>query len=124
MSINKSISFLIVSALLILPGIIAKASDIDVQTTSSRVTVGKDGSISIIESKSPGVVVIPNHRVPNSVYRHQHWPIRNRTDKYNTWIKKTTQCNGSSYSHQSTQTSASGTRIGKTNTSTSTTVCR
>ena len=124
MSINKSISFLIVSALLILPGIIAKASDVDVQTTSSRVTVGKDGSISIIKSKSPGVVVIPNHRVPNSVYRHQHWPIRNRTDNYNTWIKKITQCNGSSYSHQSTQTSTYETRIGKTNTSTSTTVCR
>lgn len=123
MSINKSISFLIVSALLILPGIIAKASDIDVQTTSSRVTVGKDGSISIIESKSPGVVVIPNHRVPNSVYRHQHWPIRNPTSNYNTWIKKTPQCS-SSYSHQSTQTSASGRRVGKTNTSTSTTVCR
>ena len=123
MSINKSISFLIVSALLILPGIIAKASDVDVQTTSSRVTVGKDGSISIIKSKSPGVVVIPNHRVPNSVYRHQHWPIRNRTSNYNTWIKKITQCS-SSYSHQSTQTSASGRRVGKTNTSTSTTVCR
>ena len=123
MSINKSISFLIVSALLILPGIVAKASDIDVQTTSSRVTVGKNGSISIIKSKSPGAVVIPNQRVPNSVYRHQHWPIRNPTSKYNTWIKKTTQCS-SSYSHQSTQTSASGRRVGKTNTSTSTTVCR
>ena len=123
MSINKSISFLVVSALLILPGIIAKAGDIDVQTTSSKVTVGEDGSISIVESKSPGVVVIPNHRLPDSVYRHQHWPIRNRTSNYNTWIKKTTQCS-SSYSHQSTQTSASGRRVGKTNTSTSTTVCR
>lgn len=123
MSINKSIFFLIVSALLILPGSITRAGDIDVQTNSTRVTVGKDGSINIIESKSPGVV-FPNHRLPNSVYRHQYWPIRNRTSNRNTWIKKTTQCNGSSYSHQSTQTSASGRRVGQTNTSTSTTVCR
>jgi len=56
MSIKMSI--LIVSALLVLPSGIARAGDIDVQTSNVRVTVGKNGGINI-QSKSPAVIAIP-----------------------------------------------------------------
>ncbi len=116
MSIKKSISLLIVSALLVLPSGIAKAGDIDVQTNSVRVTVGKNGGINI-QSRPSGVNIIPQHR-------RQALPKLNRTSKHNTWIKQTTVCNGRSYTHQSTQTSGSGSRSSQTQSSTSTTVCR
>jgi len=41
MSINKSISLLILSALLVLPSQMRKQVNIDVQTDGVRVTVGK-----------------------------------------------------------------------------------
>ena len=114
MSIKKSISLLIVSALLVLPNGIAKAGDIDVQTNSVRVTVGKNGGINI-QSRPSGINIIPQHR-------RQALPKLNRTSKHNTWIKQATLCNGRSYSHQSTQISG-GSRGSQTQT-TSTTVCR
>jgi len=98
MSINKSISLLIVSALLVLLAEIAQAGDIDVQT-DVRVTVGKNGGINI-QSRPSGVNAIPHHRVPGPL-RRQHWP--KLYSKHNTWIKQTTVCNRRSYSHQSTR---------------------
>ena len=109
MSIKTSVSLLIVSVL-VLPSGISRAGDIDVQTSNVRVTVGKNGGINI-QSKSPGVIAIP-----------QHWPKLNRTSKYNTRIKQATLCNGRTSSHQSTQISG-GSRGSQTQT-TSTTVCR
>ena len=123
MSIKKSISLLIVSALLVLPSGIAKAGNIDVQTNGVRVTVGKNGGINI-QSRPSGVNIIPQHRVPSPSLRRQALPRLNRTSKHNTWIKQTTVCNGRSYTHQSTQTSGSGSRSSQTQSSTSTTVCR
>jgi hypothetical protein len=121
MSIKKSISLLIFSALLILPIQIAKAGDIDVQTGNVRVIVGKDSAINI-QSKSPRV--IPHRQLGNPSLRRQHWPRFNRPSKHTTWIKQTNLCNGRSYRHQSTQTSGSGRSIAQTSSSTSTTVCR
>jgi hypothetical protein len=122
MTIRKSISLFIVSALLVLPSGIARAGDIDVQTANVRVTVGKDGGINI-QSRAPRV--IPHRQLGNPSLRRQHWPKLNRTSKHNTWIKQSTLCNGRSYSHQSTQTSGSGSRGSQTQSSTtSTTVCR
>jgi hypothetical protein len=122
MSINKSISLLIVSALLVLPGQIAKAGNIDVQTDGVRVIVGKNGGINI-QSQPSGVNVIPHYRVPGPSLRRQHWPKLNRSSKHNNWIKQTTVCNRRSYSQQSTQTSG-GRRIAQSQSSTSTMVCR
>ena len=45
---------------MVLPRQIAKASDIDVQINSGRVTVGKDGGINI-QSRPTWVNVIPHH---------------------------------------------------------------
>jgi hypothetical protein len=122
MSIKKSISLFILSALLVLPSQIAQADDIDVQTDGLRVTVGKNGGINI-QSRPSGVNAIPHHRVPGPSLRRQSWPKLNRPSKHNTWIKQTTLCNRRSYNHQSTQTSG-GRSIVRTQTSTSTTVCR
>jgi len=58
---SKSISLLIVSALLVLPSGIAFAGNIDVQTNGVRVTVGKNGGINI-QSRPSGVNIIPQHR--------------------------------------------------------------
>lgn len=66
MSIKKSTSLLIVSALLVLPRQIGKAGDIDVQTNGARVTVCKDGGINI-QSRPTEVNVIPHHRAPGSL---------------------------------------------------------
>ena len=119
----KSISFLVVSTLIVLPVGIARAGGVDVQTGNVRVTVGKNDGI-IIKSRPTGVRVIPNHRASSPIYRRQPWPMGNSQSTHNTWIKKTTQCHGSSYSHQSTQTSGSGRSVAQTHSSTSTTVCR
>lgn len=124
MSIKKLVSFLFISALLVLPSGIVRADDIDVQTPNVRVTVGRDGGINI-QSKPSRVIVIPHHRVPGSSLGRQRWPKLNRTITHNTRIKKTTQCHQSSYSRQSTQTSGSGRRASQTQSSTTftTTVC-
>jgi len=57
---QKSISLLIVSALLVLPSGIAFAGNIDVQTNGVRVTVGKNGGINI-QSRPSGVNIIPQY---------------------------------------------------------------
>lgn len=122
MSIKKSISFLIVSALLVLPNGIAKAGDINVHTPGVRVTVGKDGGVNV-QSGQTRVITTPNRLLIPS-YRRPPLPTSYRTSTHNTQIKQKTVCRGSTYSHQSTYTSGGSQTAQVQSSTTSTTVCR
>ena len=121
MSIKKSISLIIVSALLVLPNGIAKAGDINVHTPGVRVTVGKDGGVNVQSGQTR--VVTPPNRLLIPSYRRP-LPTNYRTSTYSPKINQKTVCRGSTYSHQSTYTSGGSQTAQIQRSTSSTTVCR
>jgi len=120
--ITKQSILILVVALLTLPSGIARASDIDIQTDSVKLTVGSGGGTNI-KLKPTGRTVTP-HRLTGPFYYRQYWQFRNPQSTNKVWTKRTAKCSGSSYSQQSTQTKGGGKTIIQTHSSTSTSGCR
>jgi len=122
---KQTISLLVASVLLILPSGIAQAGDVDVQTGNMRATVVQDGNISVKNGRSQ-VNINRDRSSPN--YRLRRWriqnpPIKRRPPVVNPQVRRTqTNCKGSTYSHQSSQTTVSSGGVTRTRSSEST-VC-
>lgn len=102
----KLISLLVVCTLISLPRV-AKASDIDLQTDSTRVTVGADSGIKI---EPRGVATSYPNQWRSPAYYRRNWGRKN--------------CNSVRLNQRSYQTSSSGSGVAQTSSYTSTRVCR
>jgi hypothetical protein len=122
---KQSISFLVVSALLVLPIGTAKAGNIDVRTGDMRTTISQDSNIRVNNGRSEVIINRDRSSTPN--YRNRHRQIYNSRLKNRTWrspqVRRTqNNCKGGSYSHQSSQTTTSNNGVSRTRSSEST-VC-
>lgn len=122
---KQSISFLVVSALLVLPIGTAKAGNIDVKTGDMRTTISQDSKIKVNNGRSEVIINRDRSSTPN--YRNRHRQIYNSRLKNRTWrspqVRRTqNNCKGGSYSHQSSQTTTSSNGVSRTRSSEST-VC-
>lgn len=117
MIIKQSISLLILSAFLVLPGI-AQAGSVDVQTGNMRTTIDRDRDVKVKNGSSTVIInrdrTSPNYRRErlNSRLKRHPWTVRRNQNT----------CKGGSYSSQSTQTSVSNNGVTRTRSSEST-VC-
>jgi hypothetical protein len=124
---KQSISLLVVSTLLVLPGGMAIAGNIDVQTGNMRATIAPNRSVNVKTGQTSATISPKRSPMPN--YRRQNGHIRNSQIRYNPatvkpQVKRTRNtCNGGSYSHQSTQTTVSNGGVSRTYSSAST-MCR
>jgi hypothetical protein len=122
---KQSISFLVVSALLVLPIGTAKAGNIDVRTGDMRTTISQDSNVRVNNGRSEVIINRDRSSTPN--YRNRHRQIYNSRLKNRTWrspqVRRTqNNCKGGSYSHQSSQTTTSNNGVSRTRSSEST-VC-
>ncbi|KAM3095138.1 hypothetical protein ACKFKG_14625 [Phormidesmis sp. 146-35] len=115
MTIKKSISWLVFSALLSLPNI-ANANGIDIQSDNTRVRV-ETGSINI---QTRGVKPLSGIGSYRSLPKFQY--PRNWNSRYSGYLRS--NCRNNSYSYNSTQRDVSGTSVVQTRNYASTTVCR
>lgn len=119
--ITKAISFLIASAFLVLPSGIAQAGDVDVQTGNMRATV-VEGNTKVTNGRSQVTINRdrPNYRRNGRIYNSR----LKRIPVVSPQVRRTqSNCKGSTYSHQSSQTTVSSN--GNTRTQRSeTTVCK
>jgi len=106
MSALKSVSLLVISAILLLP-VAARANDLDIQTDATRVTVGTDSGIKI---EPRGIATNYPNQWRSPAYYRRNWGSRN--------------CNWTRLNQGSYQTSSSGSGVAQTYSSTSTRVCR
>jgi len=102
----KPIALLVVSALLLLP-MVARASDINIQTDAIRVTVDTERGIKI---EPRGIAT----KYPNQG--------RSPADRYRNWGSR--NCNWVHLNQRFSQTSSSSSGVSQTHSSTSTRVCR
>jgi hypothetical protein len=115
MTIKKSIAWLVFSVLLSSPSI-ANANGIDIQTDSSRVRVGQNGSIKIqTEAVNRPAGFASSQGVSKFQYPSRlHFPRSSYLRSY---------CRNQRYSYNNTQKSSSGTSMTHTSNYASTTVC-
>ncbi|NJR50557.1 MAG: hypothetical protein HC780_14280 [Leptolyngbyaceae cyanobacterium CSU_1_3] len=116
MTIKKSISWLVFSALLSSPGV-ANANGIDLQTGSTRVQVGTNGDINI---QTRGVKPLSGFESFQSLPKFQYpknWNVPSSSSLRN-------HCRNNSYSYNNTQRNSLGSSVIYTRNYASTTVCR
>lgn len=119
--ITKAISFLIASAFLVLPSGIAQAGNVDVQTGNMRATV--EGNTRVTNGRSQVTINRdrPTYHRNRRIYNSR---LKRRVPVVSPQVRRTqSNCKGSTYSHQSSQTTVSSN--GNTRTQRSeTTVCK
>jgi hypothetical protein len=130
----KLLSLLVLPIALTAPIGVAQASNLDVQTDNTRVTIDSNGGMRI-ESADTGTIVMPSQTtaIPNlsglSVPANR--PI---FDRYRPWWSNQSltlsrpsmtqmHCSGSGYSQQISQSSSSGTGVSRSYSSTSSNTC-
>ncbi len=122
--ITQAISFLIASAFLVLPSGIVQAGDVDVQTGNMRATVVENGNTSVKNGRSEVNINRdrPNyHRRNGRIYNSR---LKRRLPVVSPQVRRTqSNCKGSNYSHQSSQTTVSSNGTTRTQRS-ETTVCK
>ena len=120
MPARQSILLLVFCLLITIPAGIARAdNDIDIQSPNSRVRVDDDGNIKINSNTQTGSIsplIVPTSRLPLNRRLRQLRSSRSPQDS------QYSQCNGRTYTHQSSHNY--GTALNHTYTSTTTTSCQ
>lgn len=124
MPARQTISLLVVlSALIALPARIAIADDIDVEGSTSRVTIDEDGDITIRDRRPTYRTTYPSRRIPSSRRNIRQYSLEQRARSLR--YPRTTQsyCNGRRLVQRSTVRSGSNS-ANSTYSSTTTTTCQ
>ncbi|MBW4627917.1 MAG: hypothetical protein KME49_21010 [Brasilonema octagenarum HA4186-MV1] len=124
MPVRQTISLLVVlSALIALPAKIASADDIDVEGSTSRVTIDEEGGITIRDRRPTNRTTYPYSRIPSSRRNIRQYSLdqRLRSLRY----PRTTQsyCNGRRVVRTNTVRSGSNS-ANSTYSSTTTSTCQ
>ncbi|ARV59346.1 hypothetical protein BZZ01_12540 [Nostocales cyanobacterium HT-58-2] len=123
MPARQTISLLVIlSALLTLPAGIATAGDIDVEGSTSRVTIDEDGGITIREARPTYRTVYPS-RYPSSRSVIRERSLNQRLRSLRSPRTTRSYCNGRRVVQNSTVRSG-GTGSNSTYSSTTTTTCQ
>lgn len=118
---KKSISFLIIPALLALPTGIAKADTIQVETDDQKVTIERDRGISV-ESGSREIILPQG--APPTLSRHPNRHLSPARILSLPLPRQLMRCQERHYNHHDTQTRNSGTGVTHTQSSVSTRTCQ